>query len=180
MTFGFSLTGAAGIAAAALLLAGCHTTDSGPTTSASSRAASIGSSAAAAPGSAAAEVNADSPTSEIIPLKLPPGALPIRNATASEVSGAVLEQWLIPYEGPNAMTESQVIGYLRTHLPVGRPYTEAGLDLKWCGSTDKAFAWKKPGQQGPAAGLQVHMLGPTSFQIDLGTNNPTWPCETQH
>ena len=119
------------------------------------------------------------PQAELIPLELPAGSQVVTRPSRWAAGDGVTEMWMAPFEGPDALTAGDVIRYLRSRLPIGRPYRGAGLDLDWCTATDHSFSWQKPGGGvGPRDRLQVAVLSSTYIQITLGSlGSEPWRCE---
>lgn len=55
------------------------------------------------------------------------------------------DTWLVPFQGPNAMTAAQVIGFLQAELPGGRPYDAGNSHLEWCKGGKDFWSWQKAG-----------------------------------
>lgn len=62
------------------------------------------------------------PISAVIPLELPKGSV-VYSRYVNEHNGAWVDMWAVPFAGPDAMTETEIIGYLQSRLPVGARMT---------------------------------------------------------
>lgn len=108
------------------------------------------------------------PHAELIPLALPTGSVAVTRPSQWASGGGVTEMWMVPFSGPDALTAEQLVGYLRTQLPVAQPYRQAGLNLDWHQATPTTFTWHRPGGEGPQDRLEVAVLTANYIQITVG------------
>jgi hypothetical protein len=116
------------------------------------------------------------PISAAIPLELPRGSV-VYSRYVNEHTGAWVDMWAVPFEGPDAMTETEIIGYLQSRLPVGRPYDVEGSFLDWCRGGRNYWAWEKPASANPYEPgvidrLYVHVVGSNYVQIERDQVEP--------
>lgn len=116
------------------------------------------------------------PISAVIPLELPKGSV-VYSRYVNEHNGAWVDMWAVPFAGPDAMTETEIIGYLQSRLPVGRPYDFEGSYLDWCRGGRNYWAWEKPASADPNEPdvidrLYVHVVGSNYVQIERDQVEP--------